>query len=144
MPFTNISGQSADDWIGNGFAEVVAVDLSKLGRSVIGAEGEREVNQLDGGVLAGEQRVRATWLISGTFQHVGQDLRVTARVVEVSSGSVVHRVKIDGFMHDLFALQDRVAEAIVERFVKPAPRATAVAPRVLRSRRIAPPQVLVL
>ena len=129
MPFTNISGQSADDWIGNGFAEVVAVDLSKLGRSVIGAEGEREVDQLDGGVLAGEHRVRATWLISGTFQHVGQDLRVTARVVEVSSGSVVHRVKVDGLMHDLFALQDRVAEAIVERFVKPAPTATAMAPR---------------
>ena len=41
-PFTNISGQSTDDWIGSGFAEVVAVDLSKLGRSVVGGEGERE------------------------------------------------------------------------------------------------------
>ena len=140
IPFTNVTGQSADDWIGDGIAEVVAVDLSQLGRSVIGvipdavmngAKGEREVDQFDGGVLAGADQVRATWMVSGTFQHVGQDLRVTARVVEVSSGGVVHRVKIDGSMHDLFALQDRVAEAIVEGFTKTAPAQTAVLPRDL-------------
>ena len=141
MPFTNVTGQSADDWIGAGIAEVLAVDLSQLDRSVMGegvirdavmngARREREVDPDDAAVLAGARQVGATWLVSGTFQHLGSDLRVTARVVEVSNGGVAHTVKIDGSMHDLFAVQDRVAEAIVERLAEPPARAqTTVVPR---------------
>ena len=136
MPFANITGQSVDDWIGEGIAEVVATDLSRLGRSVMGqgvaldavmsgARGERVADPADAEVL-GPRQVGADWLVSGAFQHLGPDLRVTARVVEVRSGDVVYRVKIDGSMSDLFAVQDRIAAAIAERFAEPTHAETTV------------------
>ena len=128
MPFTNVTGQSADDWIGVGIAEVVMADLSQLGRSVMG-QGVIADTPNDGAVLASARQVGATWLVSGAFQHLGSDLRVTARVVEVRSGDVVHRAKIDGQLHDLFSVQDRIAEAIVERLAEPVPAGSAVSRR---------------
>ena len=35
LPFTNISGESRDDWIGVGIAETVSADLGRLGISVV-------------------------------------------------------------------------------------------------------------
>ena len=139
MPFTNVTGQPADDWIGAGIAEVVAADLSQLGRAVMGpgvvldavmnrGRSERSVDP-DDAVVAGARKVGATWLVSGAFQHLGPDLRVTVRVVEVRTGGVVHRVKIDGPLHDLFAVQDRISQAIVERFADPVRAEKAELPR---------------
>ena len=128
MPFSNVTGQAADDWIGAGIAEVVAVDLSRLGHSVIG-RGVIVGTSDDLAVLAAARQAGATWLVRGAFQRLGPNLRVTARVVEVGSGGVVHRVKIDGSLHDLFTVQDRVAEAIVERLASPARAEAVVSPR---------------
>ena len=78
IPFTNLSGQPADDWIGAGIAEAVVADLSQLGLSVMGqgvirdalmnhARGDRGVDPDDATVLAVCRRVGATWLVSGAF-----------------------------------------------------------------------------
>ena len=54
----------------------------------------------------------ATWLIVGGYQRVANRLRITARLLAVDTGAVVHTVKIDGTVEELFVLQDRVADAL--------------------------------
>ena len=49
----------------------------------------------------------ATWLIVGGYQRVANRLRITARLLAVDTGAVVHTVKIDGTVEELFVLQDR-------------------------------------
>ena len=84
-PFTNVTGDPADAWIGQGIAETVATDLV-------------------GVVEAGPTR----WHVVGAFQRVGEVLRITAELVEVATGRVHTAVKIDGEVSDLFALQDEL------------------------------------
>jgi len=50
----------------------------------------------------------ARWVVTGGYQRLGETVRVTARVTQVDTGTVVHTAKIDGRMGEIFELQDRI------------------------------------
>ena len=52
------------------------------------------------------------WVVSGAYQRVGERLRVTARVIEVATGTVRHAATVDGLLTALFSLQDALASAL--------------------------------
>jgi adenylate cyclase len=119
MTFTNITKESSDDWIGSGIAETVSADLKNVkGLSVIGRERTFEILKgLTTGTLAeGEEavaidigrRLGARWILAGGYQRMGEMIRITARVIDVSTGEVVRTVKIDGKIAEIFALQDKI------------------------------------
>ncbi len=116
MTFSNITREPDDDWLGTGIAETVSADLKAVpGVTIIGRERVSEVLSrastrepaeemfVEAGRLLG-----ARWIVAGGFQRQGDTLRVTARFVEVSTGSVLRTVKIDGPLAEIFALQDRI------------------------------------
>ena len=51
----------------------------------------------------------ADWLVTGGYQHVGGQLRLTARLLQVSDGAFVESVKVDG---SLEGLPDMLTEAL--------------------------------
>ena len=119
IPFTNITREPADDWIGSGIAETVTADLKSIkGLSLIGRErifdalrvlGSSGTDTLDERMsIAVGRQLRATWLVGGGYQRLGDLIRITARFVEVGSGAVVRTVKIDGAIGDIFSLQDKI------------------------------------
>ena len=128
VPFTNVSRQPADDWIGAGIAETVAADVQRVGMAVVGWGG---VDPYRAGAAAGGSGPGGTatpvpdaiaawrdrgvsWLVDGALQRVGDRLRVTTRVVDVASGAVAFNARVDGTWHDLFETQDRVAAAVAD------------------------------
>ena len=119
LPFTNITEVPEDDWIGAGIAESVATDLEQasgvsvtahqtvsaaLDRLIAGDRSAADARAVEAGRLVG-----ARWVVSGGYQRVGDRLRITARLVEVETGTVVRSARVDGQESELFALQDRVA-----------------------------------
>ena len=98
IPCVNLSGQLADEWVGDGITAALSADLTQRSLLVVG------------------HQVGATWLVSGAFQHLGSDLRIIARVIDVRAGDIVYTHKLDGSMHDLFGLQDRIGDALERRF----------------------------
>ena len=125
VPFRNVSGQSADAWIGDGIAETMSVDLRKRGFRVIEQTTVNEALETRG-VPPTEGRTRTTLLelsrqlgadlfISGSYQRSGDALRVIIRLVSVPSGEVLGRGQVDGVVTSLFQLQDRVVRLVVER-----------------------------
>ena len=115
LPFENISGQPQDDWLGAGIAESVLADLETRNAAVIGpavllAEARREGTDLEveRNVIALSRRLGAAWLVTGSYQHTGELLRIIARVVDVRTGAATSTVKVDGRREDLFQLQDRI------------------------------------
>ena len=119
IPFINITGEPADDWIGAGIAETVTADLKSIsGLTVIGRERVFDAIRRLGSSAAGElddlvwrdvgRQLRATWLVSGGYQRLGEVIRITARGVEVETGTVIRSVKIDGAISEIFALQDKI------------------------------------
>ena len=123
VPFANISRAEADGWIGTGIAETLASDLLRTPGIEVLDLGSLTQAVRDGASPGGDvpddvaalQMCRergATWLIAGGYQRVGDRLRITARLLEVATGDVVHTVRVDGTVDELFMLQDRVVEAV--------------------------------
>ncbi|MEZ4654333.1 MAG: tetratricopeptide repeat protein [Candidatus Eisenbacteria bacterium] len=52
-------------------------------------------------------------MLAGGFQRLGDQVRVTARVIEVESGKVLRAAKCDGGIQEIFSLQDRVVGDLV-------------------------------
>lgn len=122
LPFVNVSGDPADAWIGDGIAESVSADL--LGRGLIVAarparqpadsRGALPLADLtnDAAALEAYRQMGATLLVDGTVQRLGDQLRLTARIVDLRSGAVVERAQVAGALPELFEAQDRLAATL--------------------------------
>ena len=137
VPFTNVSRQPADDWIGDGLAETIAADLRNAGLSVVGhlttdagdptlagigngygsdnGNGNGNGWSTSGDALEIHRRRGVTWLVDGTLQRLGDRLRITTRVVEVATGATAFGTRADGTFSELFDIQDEVGAALVAR-----------------------------
>lgn len=120
--FTNVTGNAEDDWLGTGIAETVGTDLKTLcGLAVIGRERVHEIlrkrradrtDVSDPIAFEVGHEVGARWIVTGGYQRVGGQIRITARFAEVATGEVLHTVKADGTLEKLFELQDHLAREL--------------------------------
>src|SRR6185436_17284812 len=116
--FVNISGNPEDDWLGTGISETLTADAGQIeGLSVIPRERVSETLRTlsqqtgergDGLLLQAGRDLRARWIVGGAFQRSGDAVRVTASVTEVASGQLVGSTRVDGHLHAVFELQDRL------------------------------------
>ena len=104
LPFVNISRTVVDDWYGAGIAETLAASLEGAGVRVVRGEAAPGADAAATGRTLGAGRV-----VSGSFQRQGNQLRITARVVEVATGAVLRTSIVDGEATGLFGMQDRLA-----------------------------------
>ena len=142
VPFSNISQDAADDWIGDGIAETVAADLESLGGLVVIGRAA-VVSALGGGVPASPDRaaaarlgqhVGAGWVVTGGYQRIGQLVRITARLVDTRTGMVAQSLTADGTVDEIFALQDRIVAELAAGLAFGEAR-TAAAGRAVAGRR---------
>ena len=134
IPFTNISGRADDEWIGDGIAETVTADLEAHRMFVLIPRGEvqtalagRAVALDDGALSAVGRALGARWVVAGGYQRVGDQLRITARLVDTGTGMVARTLKADGALDQIFDLQDRIALGLTTDVGTDAP-ATVAAP----------------
>ena len=110
VSFINITGAPEDAWIGAGIAETVAVDLERVA-SLAAVRGGPAVGRSTVEVGRG---LGTPWVVAGGYQRIGDRIRITARLVDVSGGTVVRTANVAGPLDELFALQDRVAGALMQ------------------------------
>ena len=119
IPFTNISGREADDWIGDGIAETVTADLESQARFVVITRERVQTASAglgaaldDTGVMALGRELGARWVVTGGYQRIGDQLRITARLVDTGDGSIARTLKADGTLGEIFDLQDQIAREL--------------------------------
>ena len=131
IPFVNLTGESADAWIGTGIGEAlstgflpgVATLTSPLrpdGDGVSTAEDSVTFQAIETGRRLGSQ-----YVVSGAYQRLGDTLRITGRFVDLDTGSIVRSVKVDGPLTELFSLQDQVVAQLSGAIPKMAPTTPA-------------------
>lgn len=136
MPFKNLNGDVALDWLVTGVAETMISDLRKSGKVRL-VERERiaqAISEIAWQQKAGTEEstaarvgrlVGARTIVLGSFQQAGKQLRINARFVDVETGVILESVKTTGTMEDVFALQDQ----IVDKLLGVPPKAVARKPR---------------
>ena len=110
VPFVNLSRNPADAGLGEGLVETVIAGLDMVPSLTVVVRSPLPAAQ--------DLPPNVAWLVTGGFQRLGRQLRVTARIASAQTGVVLRTVKIDGTLDELFALQDRVVAALRERFAE--------------------------
>jgi serine/threonine protein kinase/tetratricopeptide (TPR) repeat protein len=120
--FVNISGSPDDDWLGTGITETLTADAAQL-ESVSVVPRERVSETLktlrqstrepdERLFLQAARTLRARWVVNGGFQRSLDAVRVTASLTDVASGELVRTTRVDGSVHAIFELQDRLVREV--------------------------------
>ena len=118
LPFKNLSGERAHDFLGDLIAEDVIGELSRQTDLFV-------ISRLSTAVfrdrLYGPRNVAAVhggrYVLSGTMQMAGTRLRIFAELTEAEAGHVIWSERFEGSMGDIFELQDRLSAEITKRVV---------------------------
>jgi adenylate cyclase len=114
LPFTNLSGDEAQEYFVDGMTEDLITDLSKVSGLLVIARNStftykgRAVNVRDVGRELGTR-----YVLEGSVQKIGNRVRINAQLIETEGGFHVWADRFDRDMTDVFALQDEVTRSIV-------------------------------
>jgi serine/threonine-protein kinase len=112
MPLTNLSGDKANDYFGEGLAGEMTNALGIAGLRVIGPGSTRALaaRELDPQSIG--RQLGVANVLHGTVQHDGGRLRIRISLVSASDGVLVWAKKFDRDIRDVFAVQDEIAHSV--------------------------------
>jgi adenylate cyclase len=124
LPFANLSGDPQQDYFSDGVTEDITTELSRFSELMVIArnssfqyKGEALDIRLVGRELA------ARYVLEGSVRRSGDRIRITAQLIEAATGAHRWAERYDRELHDVFAVQDEVARAIVGTLVAHVNRA---------------------
>jgi DNA-binding winged helix-turn-helix (wHTH) protein/TolB-like protein/Tfp pilus assembly protein PilF len=115
LPFRNLRPNAETDFLGQSMAEAVTNRLSHIRTLTVRPSSyvhKYDRQEVDPKAVARELDVDK--LVTGSFLRVGDDLRVTAQLIDINRGDVLWNETIDVKYDKLLLMEDRVAEQIIK------------------------------
>ena len=114
LPFSNMSDDPEQDYFSDGISEDIITALSKLRWFLVIARNSSFIykgKSVDIRQIGEELGVG--YILEGSVRKIGERVRITAQLNDVSTGSHVWAERYDRNAADVFAVQDEITEAIV-------------------------------
>ena len=113
LPFQNNSSDPGAEWFADGIVEEITTALSRF-RSllVIARSSAFDFKGQSVDVRDVAERLCARYVLEGSIQQVGEQLRVTGQLIEAETGTYIWADRFDGVMADVFELRDRIAATV--------------------------------
>ncbi len=117
LPFRNIGGDHAQDYLVDGITEDVIVALTRfrwfsvIARNTSFALRGKSVDTAKLGADAGGE-LGIDYLVEGSVRTSGQRVRIAAQLIAAASGAHVWAERYDLELTELFAIQDEIAERV--------------------------------
>jgi serine/threonine-protein kinase len=116
LPFTNLSADPEQEYFCDGMAEEIINALTHM-------EGLRVVARTSAFSFRGKEmdireigrKLNVETLLEGSVRKAGNRVRITAQLVDVADGYHLWSEKYDRDMEDIFAIQDEISLAIVDK-----------------------------
>jgi TolB-like protein len=109
LPFTNLSGDPAQDYFADGITENLTTDLSRIRDSFVIARNTAftfKGKAVDAKAIGTELGVR--YVLEGSVQRDQNRVRVNAQLIDAESGGDIWADRFEADRADLFNLQDQV------------------------------------
>jgi len=114
LPFTNMSGDSEQDYFADGMAEEIITALSRCaGLFVIARNSSFTYRNRTVDVRQVGHELGVRYVIEGSVRRSGNRLRFSGQLVDATTGAHLWADRFDGDLSDVFALQDRFTESVV-------------------------------
>lgn len=114
LPFTNISGDPEQEHFGDGITEDIIMALSRISGLLVVARNSTMVYKgkaVDVKQIGKEQGVR--YVLEGSVRKGGDRIRVTAQLIDATTGHHLWADRYDRALDDIFAVQDDITHQIV-------------------------------
>jgi TolB-like protein len=115
LPFDNLSPDPQDAYLSDGLTEEITTDLSHL-RSL------RVISRSSAMALKGTQKdvrtigkeLNVQYVLEGSVRKAGDDLRITAQLIDAHADEHLWAEKYSGTIEDVFTMQEDVSRSIVD------------------------------
>jgi TolB-like protein len=114
LPFQNMSGDPEQEYFADGVVEDIITALSRFKSFAVIARNSSFVYKgraVDVRDVARELGVR--YVLEGSVRRAGNRLRITAQLIDATSGAHLWADKFDGGVEDVFDVQDRITESTI-------------------------------
>ena len=114
LPFANVGGEKEQEYFADGITEDIITALGRFRWFFVIARNSSFVYKdkaIDPKQIARELGVQ--YLLEGSVRKSGQAVRISARLVDATTGAQIWAERYDLAMTEVFAIQDEIAERVV-------------------------------
>jgi len=115
LPFVNMSPEPEQDYFCDGISEEITNSLTHLsGLSVIARTSAFHFKGANIDIREVGQRLGANLVIEGSVRKAGEQLRITAQMIQTESGHHVWSETFRRELKDVFAIQEEIAQSVAD------------------------------
>lgn len=114
LPFQNMSGDPEQDYFADGIVEEIITALSRFRQLFVIARNSSftyKGRAIDVKQVGAELGVR--YVLEGSVRRAANRLRITAQLIDATTGGHLWANRFDGAADDIFDLQDQVTESVI-------------------------------
>jgi TolB-like protein/Tfp pilus assembly protein PilF len=116
LPFINMSNDPTQDYLCDGLTDGILNSLARLnGLKVSARNSSFKFRGKDVDIKEVGEKLKVLTVLEGSVQIEGDRIRITAQLIDVNDGFHFWSEQYDEKLDDLFAIQDKVANAIAEK-----------------------------
>ncbi|MGN6790035.1 MAG: TIR domain-containing protein [Rhodanobacteraceae bacterium] len=115
LPFSNMSGDSEQEYFSDGITEDIITDLSKV--SALAVTSSNTAFRYKGQhveIAKVARELKVTHVLEGSVRKAGGRIRINAQLIDGASDNHVWAERYDRDASDIFAIQDEISQAIVK------------------------------
>src|SRR3954452_14674250 len=114
LPFANMSGDAEQEYFSDGISEDITTDLSRVSAlEVIARNTAFTFKGRSVDVCEVARKLGVTHVLEGSVRKVGNQVRITAQLIDGRTGGHVWADRFDRDLTDIFTIQDEISNAIV-------------------------------
>lgn len=118
LAFENMSGDPEQDYFSDGITEDIITELSRFRDiSVIARNSSFAFRDQSIDIVEIGKKLNVKYVLEGSIRKSGQRVRVTAQLIDATSGAHVWADRYDRDLEDVFAVQDEVVRVIATTLI---------------------------
>ena len=115
LPFANMSGDAEQEYFSDGISEDITTDLSKVSALAVTARNTAFMFKGQGiDVRELAKKLGVSHVLEGSVRKAGGQVRITAQLIDGSTGDHAWAERYDRELTDIFEIQDEISKAIVD------------------------------
>jgi TolB-like protein len=115
LPFANMSSDPEQEYFSDGITEEIITDLSHLhDMLVISRSSVMTFKKTSKKIKEIATELNVHYVLEGSVRKAGNNLRITAQLIDASKDAHIWAEKYNGTLDDVFDIQEKVSRSIVE------------------------------
>jgi adenylate cyclase len=115
LPFEDMSPTGDNGWFADGLASELISALSNVkAQRVADPQATKDFKRYQGTLPLYAHEMSIRYFVQGDVRKFGDQIKITSRLLDVESGDFLWQDSMKGTMNDIFDIQEKVAEKVVE------------------------------